>query len=324
MPGMRRTSLVLGLLAIFSLCGAPSSAQTWPQRPVKFILPVGAGAGADIVARLFAERLAARWGQAVVVENRPGGDGFIAITSVIDGGNDHMLLLSPASIFTAHRYVHDKLPYDPRDLVPIARITNTVIAVAVPTSLNVGSLAELVAKVRAQPGKLNWASMTGANSLLFDGFLKSEKLVMAKVPYRDPVQALTDISEGRVQTYVAALTIVRPQVEAGKVKILALTNLARTSIAPDIPTAAAAGYPALNFDGLIGLLGPRGMSNELRERIAADIRAVVAADPTITERLAAIGQIVSPGTPAEFAAAIDEQYVTVARIGKVLGIKPAQ
>ena len=81
---------------------------------------------------------------------------------------------------------------------------------------------------------------------------------------------------------------------------------------------------ALNFDGLIGLLGPRGMSNELRERIAADIRAVVAADPTITERLAAIGQIVSPGTPAEFAAAIDEQYVTVARIGKVLGIKPAQ
>jgi tripartite-type tricarboxylate transporter receptor subunit TctC len=111
-------------------------------------------------------------------------------------------------------------------------------------------------------------------------------------------------------------------VEAGKIRVLALTSSAPSTFAPGIPTAAQAGYPALTFDGLIGWLGPRGMSAELRERIAADVRSI-AADSAITERLGAIGQVVSPGTPADFAAAIEAQYETVARIGQALGIKPA-
>jgi tripartite-type tricarboxylate transporter receptor subunit TctC len=328
MPRFRTLLSALSFLALL-LGITPASAQTqgaqqsWPQRSVKFVLPVGAGAGADIVARLFADGLAARWSQPVMVENRPGADGFLAITSVIGANDDHVLLLSPASIFTAHRYVHDKLPYDPRDLVPIARVTNTLIVIAVPAALSINSLPELVKQVRAQPGTLNWASMTGANALLFEGFLKEEKLKMMKVPYGNPVQAVTDVGEGRVQVYVAALAIVQPHINAGKVKALALTNLTEAGIAPGIPTAARAGYPSLNFDGLIGVLGPRGMPANLRERIAADIREV-AKDAKIIDRLSKIGQVLSPGTPAEFGAAIEEQYGTVARIGKTLGIKPAQ
>ena len=107
--------------------------MSWPNRPVRFIVTLGPGSGVDIGARLFADKLSARWGQSVVVENRPGGDGIVAITSFLGAHDDHVLLVSPVSSFTAHPYFHDKLPYDPKDLMPIARISKTVVAVSVPT-----------------------------------------------------------------------------------------------------------------------------------------------------------------------------------------------
>src|SRR5580704_3690810 len=150
-------ALALGLLAVAAAWTAPSAAQTWPQRPVKFIVPLGPGSGVDIGARLFADRLGARWGQPVVVENRPGGDGIVAINAFVGAHDDHTLLCTPTSSFTAHPYLHDNLPYKPGDLLPIVRLSNTIIAIAVPTSLKIETLADLLGLVRAQPGKLNWA-----------------------------------------------------------------------------------------------------------------------------------------------------------------------
>jgi tripartite-type tricarboxylate transporter receptor subunit TctC len=293
----------------------------WPQHPVRFILPLGPGSGSDIGARLFADRLAARWGQPVVIENRPGGDAFVAISAFIGAHDDHTLLFAPTSTFTAHSILHSKLPYDPRDLMPIARITNTLIALSVPASLKVGTIKELVALARARPGKLNRASITGALDLMLSGFLKSADLTVEKVPYRDPVQAVTDLAEGRIQVYTAAFAIVQSQLQAGTVKVLAMTNGQRAPTAPEIPTAAEAGYPALAFDGLVGLFGPTNMAPALRERIAKDIREV-AADPYIEPRLIQTGQILNPGTAAEFAAAIDEQRSRLAAIAKALDIRP--
>jgi tripartite-type tricarboxylate transporter receptor subunit TctC len=234
-----------------------------------------------------------------------------------------VLLATPTSSFTAHPYIHDNLPYKPSDLLPIVRISNTVITAAVPASLNVGSLAELVALARTQPGKLNWASVTGALDFLFAGFLKSTGLTMTKVPYRNLVEAANDLAEGRVQVYQSAYAIVRPQAQAGKVRPLAVTNSVRASLLPDLPTVKEAGFPELTLDGLAGLFGPSDMPNALRERIAADARAV-AADPTIGERLAASGQILNIGGPAEFAAATDAQRARVAAAAAELGIKPTQ
>jgi tripartite-type tricarboxylate transporter receptor subunit TctC len=293
----------------------------WPQRTVRLILPLGPGSGSDIGARLFAERLTARWGQPVVVENRPGGDGFVAITAFLAAHDDHTLLLAPTSTFTAHPILHRALPYDPRDLEPIARITNTLISISVPASLHVGSLKELVALARAQPGKLNRASITGALDLVLSGFLKGIDLEVAKVPYRDPVQAVTDLAEGRIQIYTSAFAIVQSQLQAGTIKPLAMTNQTRAPTAPDIPTVTQAGYPALEFDGLVGLFGPPNMAGELRERIAADIRAV-AADPAVQPRLIQTGQILNPGGPAEFAAAIRDQTGKLTAIAKALDIQP--
>ena len=328
MPCLRHALLTLAFcaaaaLAVESFAQVQTSGQSWPQRPVRFIIPLGPGSGVDITARLLADKLAVKWGQPVVVENRPGGDAFLAITAVLSANDDHMLLFAPASTFTAHPLLHDKLPYDPKDLMPIARVTNTLIALGVPADLNVSTIKELAAKIKAEPGKLNYASVTGANDLLFAAWLKTEKLDMAKVPYKDAVQAINDLAEGRIHAFVGAYAIMRPRVQAGKVKVIALTNRQHARALNDIPTASEAGYKALEFDGLVGVLGPRDMPQSVRDRIAADIRQVVN-DPEVEAKLSATGQVVNPGTPAEFATALDDQRATVKQIGEALGIKPAR
>jgi tripartite-type tricarboxylate transporter receptor subunit TctC len=313
-------ALVSAALAVLP---APSAAQTWPQRPVRFLVTLGPGAGVDIGTRLFADRLSARWGQPVVVENRPGGDGIVAISALVSAHDDHVLLAAPTSSFTAHPYQHDNLPYKASDLLPIARVSNTIIVIAVPASLDAKSMSDLVALAKAQPGKLNWVGTTGALDFTFAGFLKSVGIEMTKVPYRNPVEAANDLAEGRVHAYETALAIVRPQLQAGKVKLLAVTNSERAPTAPEIPTVKEAGFPQLSFDGLVGFFGPTNMPLELRQRIAADVQAV-AADPIIGERLATTGQILNIGGPVEFGTATDEQRAKIAMFAKELGIKPTQ
>jgi tripartite-type tricarboxylate transporter receptor subunit TctC len=318
--------ILLVTAALFAVAQgfAGAAAQNYPQRAVRLILPFGPAAGTDITARMLAERLAMRWGKPVVVENRPGGDGMVAINAFTGANDDHTLLLGPTSTFTAHPYTHDKLPYDPeRDLLPIATVTVIVIALSAPASLNVDSLTDFVAMARARPGTLNVAAAAGNSDLILTAFLKQMNLQVAKVPYRDIMQAPNDVAEGRIQLLMAAYAAMRPLIEAGKLKVLAVTSRQRAGIAPAIPTVAEAGFPFLGLDGLIGVFGPRGMPEALRASIAADIRSVVAADPTIASRLAATGQVVDVRGPADFAAAIKEQHDKLADIAQALGIKAA-
>ena len=317
------TALIVALLTLPLLMAGQAMAQTWPNRPVRLIVTLGPGSGVDIGARLFADKLSQRWGQTVVVENRPGGDGMVAITAFLGAHDDHTLLVTPVSSFTAHPYFHDKLPYEPKDLVPIARISKTVVVVSVPASLNVNSLHDLEALARAKPGQLNWTTATGFTDFVFAGYLHTVGLTMAKVPYKNPVAAVTDLAEGRIQVYMPAYAIVRPQVLAGKVKVLAVTNHERAPALPDVPTAVEAGYPSLDFDGLVGLFGPPGISDEVRARIANDIQTV-AGDPEVVQKMTATGQIVSPGNAAEFAVSIAKQKAQVAEVAKLFGNKPVQ
>jgi tripartite-type tricarboxylate transporter receptor subunit TctC len=325
MDRLRRSLLTLGLLAaaLYAVPSAQAQQPAWPSRPVRFIIPLGAGSGVDITARLLGDKLSQKWGQPVVVENRPGGDAMVAIMAVVNAHDDHVLLFAPASTFTAHPLLHEKLPYKADDLVPIARVTNTLIAFGVPADLGVSTVKDFAAKAKAEPGKLNYASVTGANDLLFAAFLKTENLNVAKVPYRDTVQAINDLAEGRIHAFVGAYAIMRPRVQAGKVKVIALTNRQHATSLDAIPTAREAGFASLEFDGLVGLLGPKGMPQAAIDRIAADIREFVG-DPAINAKLVATGQVVNPGTGAEFAADLKEQRDTVAQIGKTLGIKAAE
>jgi tripartite-type tricarboxylate transporter receptor subunit TctC len=312
--------VLAAVTSLATLTQAQPTAESWPQRTVKFLVPLGPSSGADITARLLADQLTKRWNQPVVVENRPGADGIVAVTAFLGHPDDHTLLFTPTGTFTTHPFFHDTLTYNQSDLVPVARITNTLISITVPATLKLGALAELIALARSQPGKLNWASVTGSTGLIFAGFLKGEGLSMAKVPYRDNVQAVNDLVEGRIEVFLSALASVRPQVAAGRVKMLAVTNSERAPFVPDVPTAREAGYPALQFDGLVGLFAAPGMPSDVRRRIASDTLAV-AAEPAVAERVAATGQIVSPGTAAEFAASIEEQRTKFGAIARALGGK---
>ena len=302
----------------------PLLAQSWPQRTVRVIVPNPPGTAIDISARLFAEQLAVRWAQPVIIENITGADGTLAAKEFLRRSDNDSLLYSFAGLITINPLLREKLPYDPaRDLVPIAMSTDNFLAIAVSSKLQVTSLGELVALARSQPTKLNWAATPGLPYFAFAGFQKNAGLEMVYVSYRDFNPGLVDLGEGRIEVAAAGLTPLLSQRQAGKVRLLAVMNRTRAPAAADVPTAAEAGYPDLTFDGVTGFFGWRDIPAELRDRIAADVRAV-ADSATVKERLAAIGIIARGSTPGEFAAAIEEQRAKIASIAAAIGTKPTQ
>jgi tripartite-type tricarboxylate transporter receptor subunit TctC len=310
------------VLALFLLLLAPAAhAQNWPTRAVKFIVPFGPGAGADIGARLFAEKLQAKWGQPVFIENRPGGDGIIAIQAFLGANDDHVLKFGPSGGFVVHPFTYTKLPYNQADLIPIARVSNTILAVAVKKDAPYNNLKEFTEAARAAPGTFNSGLVQGITELTFLGYQHHEKLQITQVPYRDVNLAPIDLGEGRIQVVMSALAIVQPQWRAGRIKLIAVTNKNRVKAAPEVPTAREQGYLSLEIDGMAGLFGIKSMSEQLKEKIAADVRDVTA-DGSISARLEATGQIVNIGGPKEFASSIAEQSANVAAVVKAIDFKP--
>jgi tripartite-type tricarboxylate transporter receptor subunit TctC len=325
---MREMKRSGGAFAVAVLCAlfwwsTSAKAESWPERTVRVILPLPAGSATDNAARLFAQGLAARWGKPVIIENRPGGDGIPAVTGFLSAHDDHTLLLSFAGVITINPLVHDKLPYDPaRDLVPIVSIVDNFFGIAVSETLKVASLEDFVTLARTQPGKLNWAATSGLPDYIFAALQRSAGLKLTQVSYRDFAPALQDLGEGRIQVAVTGLALLLPQVDAGKAKLLMVTNRERSRLAPNVPTAKELGYPDLTFDGVVGFYGWRDMPAALKERIAGDVRAV-SSDPGIIERVASFGSAVLVGTSADFVAAIEEQRLKIAALHAASG-KPGQ
>jgi tripartite-type tricarboxylate transporter receptor subunit TctC len=315
----------IALIAILTAAAPPAEAQTqaWPQGPVRFIVPFGPGAGADIGARLIQERLQARWGKPVVIENRPGGDSMIAIQAMLAANDDHTFLWGPSGSFIVHPYQYKKLPYDPADLLPVARFSSTVLGVAVPASRKIATLADFVSHARAEPGKFNSAAVPGITELAFDYFAYSAKITTTKVPYKDIVQAVNDLAEDRLQIYSSSYAILRPLREAGRIAVLAQMGRERAPSLPEIPTGIEAGFPALEMDGNVGLFASKALPTDLRERIGADVVAVSDARE-IDDKLNATAQTPSRGGAQEFAASIERQRAQIAEIAKVLGIQPTR
>ena len=321
----RLMALAAAAIALcFQLIAFATAQPTYPSRTVRFIVPYGAASATDITARLFGDRLSAAWGKPVVVENRVGGDGLIALNAFVAAHDDHTLFFGPAGTFEVLPYTQDTMPFDAqRDVVPIVCVSKVVLAISVSASLNVNTLDQLVALARERPGTLNAAAASGISDFLLFGFIKNIGLQIAHVPYRDIMQAPNDLASGRIQILATSLAVPLPLAQAGKIKILAVTSTRRAPNMPDIPTVKEAGYPALTFESLNGLFGPRGTSDQLRGSIAADFIKIAESNPTIAKRLSDIGTIMSILGPAVFAASIDEQRVQLAAIAKTLGIKAA-
>lgn len=325
---LRALAVLIGLLGVCVPLASPQAqpaqtAQAWPQRAVKFIIPFGPGAGADIGARLIQDKLSTRWGKPVVIENRPGGDSIIAIQAVLSANDDHTFYWGPSGNFVVHPHLYQKLPYNIDDLIPIASFSQTILSLAVPGAMNAKDLTDFVQRARTANGKFNAAAVPGITELAFDYFANRAGLTFTKVPYRDIVQAVNDLAEDRLQVYTSSYAIQRPQREAGRIKVLAQLGKTRAPSLPDVPTGVEQGFPALEMEGLLGLFGTKATTPELRERIGADIVAV-SKDKTIEDRLNATAQSPAAGGAREFAAAIAAQRAQVANIVKALDIKPRQ
>jgi tripartite-type tricarboxylate transporter receptor subunit TctC len=312
---------VLGAASAPALAQSP--AQTWPNRTVRLITPLGPGSGMDIAARTLAEKLAQRWGQSVVVENRQGGDGIPAVQSMMADRDNHSLIYGFAGLLSINPIIHEKLPYDPaRDLVPVASVVDATIPIVVSESLKVGTTAEFVALARRRPGELNWAATTGLPLYIVAALQKSTGIDITQIAYRDFGPAFQDFVTGRVHLLATGITSLLPQVAAGRGRFLFVPNRERSPLAPDVPTAKDAGFPELTFDAVNGLYGWRDIPPAIKDRIAADVRAI-AADPAVVERLKPTGALMRPGTGPEFAAAIEHQRQQVLAVAQLL-TKPKQ
>ena len=315
---------VLGslLIAVQAVLGPGARAQDadWPQRSVRFILPFGAGASTDIIARILAEQLQAKWGKPVVVENRPGGDAILSITTFTSAADNHVFFFGPTSVYLVHPYLHAQLPYDAtRDLAPIAKLSKTVLIQAAPAALAASTIKEWVELARANPGKMNYGQTPGFQEFIFDGFLREYGVSVSKVPYRDIVQATTDLAENRIQILGVAYQVVLPQLQAGRVKLLGIADRVRSDLSTTTPSVTEQGFPTLEALSIVGLYGQPAMTGALRKKIAADVLALVA-EPSIVSRFRAAGQTMDPGGPEEFAATIAQQHAQVADIARRLGI----
>jgi tripartite-type tricarboxylate transporter receptor subunit TctC len=316
----RVTAAILCLVSL--TLTAPVKAESWPERTVKIITTAATGSSSDLVARTLADLLARRWARAVVVENRPGADGVIGAQGFREIRDGHALLFTTHSTVTVVPLLIDKLPFDPmRDFAPITLAVEDFLTIIASPSLSANSLAEFISLARAKPGALNWYAVPGSPYLSYLAFQTREGFNTTFVPYRNFTAVLTDLSEGRVHVAVVPMAFALGQIRAGKVKALAVTNSMRTPAAPDIPTAAEAGYPSIAFGGLLGLFGPRDMPFVLRDRIAADVRTLLK-EPDIAQRLTNFGLVARGTTPAEFEAILDEQRAKWAAIALAHDIKP--
>ena len=319
-----RLAAAVGVFGSLILLAAPvAKAQSWPQRPVRFIIPFGPGAGADIGARLIQERLQKKWGQPVVIENRPGGDSIIAIQAVLSANDDHTFLWGPSGNFIVHPFQYKKLPYDPNDIVPVARFSSTILSIGVPASMKVKTVAEFVKAARAADGKFNSAAVPGITELAQDYFMHNAKLKTQKVPYKDIVQAALDVAEGRLQVYSSSYAIQRPHHDGGRITVLATFGKTRAPSLPNIPTGIEQGFPELEMDGNVGLFASKAVPAALVERIGNDIVAV-SNDKAIEDRLNQTAQTPARGTAKEFAASIAEQRAHIAKVAKTLGLQPTR
>jgi tripartite-type tricarboxylate transporter receptor subunit TctC len=318
--GRFRLNMFAAALVIDVVAATASFAQQWPTRPVRFVLPFGPGSGADTAARLITDKLQLKWGQPVIIDGKPGGDGLLSLQTVLSAKNDHTLFFGPSSIFVVQRYMHPNVSFDPEtDLTPIVGAAKVQIAMAVPTSLGISTLAEFVALARAKPNQTSYAVAPGFSEFVFDGFVKETGLAIAKVPYRDITKSPLDLGENRIQLSMQSYASMRTYAQTGKIKIIAVNDRERSPIAPDIPSVVEAGYPSLLASPVLGLLGPRDMPIDLCRRIAADVLATLD-DKVIRERLAITGQPVTSLGVDAYTAALKEQYTQVAHIASVLGI----
>lgn len=281
----------------------PVHAQSYPRKPVRWIVPTPPGGGADTLARALAQKLAERWGQAVVIDNRGGGGGIIGIEAAARSAPDGYTLLMGVSNFTINAAFREKLPYDPvKDFTPITLLANQPFLLLIHPSVPVKSLGEFVALAKSRPGQINYASTgTGGGQHLCMELLKSMTGInVVHVPYKGSAPGITDLISGQIQATFTSILSAGGHIRSGRLRALAVSTDKRSKVFPELPTVAEAGVPGYEYTSWFGLLVPAGAPPAIAVALH-EILVKVLLLPEVNEHIAAQGAEAVGSSPDEFA-----------------------
>ncbi len=314
------------LIGIATLAGITfASAQSdFPNRTIRFVVPFAPGGGVDTLGRLVAEKLQARVGQTVIIENRAGANGTIGGQAVMQAAPDGYTLLFTSVTHTMAKLVLAKPPYDPlADFTPIARVGEVPLVVVISPQLPQKTLGEVAAAAKQNPDR--WTAGTPAlgspSHIATIAFSRLANVKLTITPYRGTAPALTDVAGGHIQMLTDAVIALLPMARSGQVKAVALTTAKRSALAPEIPTAAESGLPGLEVAAWFGLWGPKGMSPDVVKKLN-EATAAVLRELTAEGKLAAIGVEPISQTPEEFAAHTAAEVARNAELLKSVDFQP--
>jgi len=307
------------------LCSTIAQAQAWPNKPVRVIVPFAPGGASDLMPRLVGEKLTAIWGQAVVIDNRPGAAGNLGMEAGAKAPPDGYTLLSaPNGNMVVNPHMYSKLAYDVfRDLAPITRIAAVQNVLVVHPDVPAKTVMELVALAKAKPGELTFASPgNGSQAHVAVELLKLRLgLDLVHVPYQGVGPAMKDVLGGRITLMVAQVPSALPHIKAGKLRALGVASAAPLPALPDVPTvASAAGLPGFEAVSWYALMAPAGAPREIVAKIQADV-ATVLQMPDVRERLEGMGADPSGESSAELAARIKTEYDSWGEVVRKANIK---
>ena len=306
------------------LSAAPAQAQgTWPDKPLKLVVPYPAGGNADNTARLLATQLGQRLGQQVVVDNRPGGSGTIGAAVVAKAPADGYTLLLDATAFTVNPSLFPKLPFDAaKDFAPISLVLQVPLLMVVPANSPFQSVADVAKAARARPGHLTYASAGngGAQHLAGELFKQGQKVAITHIPYRGGAPALTDLIGGQVDVMFSATTASGPFVKSGKLRALAISSPRRVEGWESVPTVAESGVPGFQVSEWNGLFAPAGTPRPVLERLEAETRAIVAS-PEMKKRFAELGVQGVGSSAQEFSSFLKAETTKWAEVIRTSGIR---
>lgn len=302
-----------------------SSVQDYPHKPVRIVVPFSPGAGTDFIARVIAQRLTEVWGQQFIVENRAGGAaGTIGSASVARAPADgYTLLMANNSSHNVAPHLYKKMPYDPiRDFAPVHLAGRVPQVLAIHPSLPVRDVKGFIALARSRPGELSYSSSGTGSSLHLAGelFKSMAKVDILHVPYKGASIGMTDLVAGQVQASFASISTTLPFAKQGRVRPLGVTSRTRFPLLPDVPTISEAGLPGYELINWIGLVAPAQTPSDIVSKLNAEI-ARWAGETENQDKLAAVGFVIAPETPAEFGEMLRTGLSTTGKLLAAIGIK---
>ena len=321
---IRRTACLTAVLGCALAASSVTHAQNWPTRPVRIVVPQSAGGSTDLPARAIAQQIGAALGQNFIVENRPGAGSIVGTDVVAKAPADGYTLLMVAASFTITPAVYKELPFDAvRDFSPVTQVSSFPNILVVPKAFPVNTAQELIAYVKARPGKLNYASSgIGTGTHLSMEMLKyMTGMDLVNVPYKGGAPAVQALVAGQVQLNLATISTALPQVKAGVLKALAVSTGKRWPSVPDVPTLAESGVPGFDYASWVGMLAPAKTPAPIVNRLWNETAKAARTDE-MRKILAQEAAEPIGNSPAEFAALIEREIGVWKKVVEAAGIKP--